>query len=371
LSKRKLMVALSIGLILAMTRPVLADPNNSPSNPTLTFEQQQQFAKEESIEKLDNDIQTLLVQIEIQNNELNQKQEEVNIQTDKLNDLTDRLAAQKVLFSTRARALYIMGEVNYLSVLFNSESMSDLISRIDSVKRIMDFDNKTFNGIKETMEEAEKLQDSLMRENNNLLSLKKENEAKLNDLHTKKDTEVSILAQIKAEIEAENIRQAQERARTLEENFVYTVQDTDSQDIKDMLLAIQVRKTNNPIASRGNKASGNDLVDYASDFLGIPYLWGGITPNGFDCSGFVQYVYAHYGIKINRTTYEQVKQGETVSNGQLQPGDLLFFGGSDIHHVGMYIGNGLYIHAPRTGDVIKISSLSARNDFTIAKRFIK
>lgn len=112
-------------------------------------------------------------------------------------------------------------------------------------------------------------------------------------------------------------------------------------------------------------------VKIAKKYLGVPYVWGGTTPNGFDCSGLVQYVYAELGINITRTTYTQVNDGEYVPREELQEGDLVFFGDKySPHHVGMYIGDGLMIHAPQTGDVIKIVELSARSDYATARRII-
>lgn len=121
-----------------------------------------------------------------------------------------------------------------------------------------------------------------------------------------------------------------------------------------------------------NSAKAQAVLDTAAKYLGVPYLWGGTTPSGFDCSGFVQYVLRENGIKITRTTYTQWdNDGTYVSRSQLQPGDLVYFGSSSApHHVGMYVGDGTYIHAPSTGDVVKYSSLDSRRDFCGGKRVI-
>ncbi|NFE81312.1 CHAP domain-containing protein [Clostridium sporogenes] len=98
-----------------------------------------------------------------------------------------------------------------------------------------------------------------------------------------------------------------------------------------------------------------DVISYARQYLGTPYVWGGTSPNGFDCSGFVQYVYRNAaGISLPRDTYGQIGAGSRVSQAQLQPGDLVF---PDAGHVGIYIGGGQMIHSPKSGDVVKISSV--------------
>ena len=109
-----------------------------------------------------------------------------------------------------------------------------------------------------------------------------------------------------------------------------------------------------PVSSSGGQA----LVDTAMQYLGVPYVWGGTSPSGFDCSGLVQYVCRANGISVNRVAADQRNNGTYVSRDNLQPGDLVFFAnGGGIHHVGIYVGNGNMIHAPQTGDVVKISSI--------------
>lgn len=111
--------------------------------------------------------------------------------------------------------------------------------------------------------------------------------------------------------------------------------------------------------------NGQAIVMYSKMFLGIPYMNAGTTTAGFDCSGFVQYVYAHFGVNLPRTTYDQVKVGTKVSKDDLKPGDIVFFGTEDnVYHDGIYIGGGRFIHAPKTGDVIRIEYLKYMEFYT-------
>lgn len=131
------------------------------------------------------------------------------------------------------------------------------------------------------------------------------------------------------------------------------------------------RELSGSLTSTMGGSLGQQVVANAKKYLNTPYKWGGSSPSeGFDCSGLVQYVYKQVGIQLNRTTYDQIKQGTPVSKNQLQVGDAIFFGSpSNPHHVGLYMGNGQYIHAPQSNDVIKISNLNSRSDYLTARRY--
>jgi cell wall-associated NlpC family hydrolase len=109
-------------------------------------------------------------------------------------------------------------------------------------------------------------------------------------------------------------------------------------------------------------------------YLGTPYQWGGAHPGGFDCSGLVQFVNSKVGISTPRTTYAQWDAGTPVGKKGLQPGDAVFFTGSDPMngkpgHEGMYIGNGKFVEAPHTGARVQVSTLAGRKDYVGARRF--
>jgi cell wall-associated NlpC family hydrolase len=110
-----------------------------------------------------------------------------------------------------------------------------------------------------------------------------------------------------------------------------------------------------------------DAATIALHYLGIPYLWGGASPaTGFDCSGLVMYVFAQLGVSLPHYAAAQYQLGTPVDRSQLQPGDLVFFDALD--HVGIYIGNGQFVHAPQTGDVVKITALADFGDSYVGAR---
>lgn len=128
----------------------------------------------------------------------------------------------------------------------------------------------------------------------------------------------------------------------------------------------QQQNNNNQAAQASSQAqqssttrtgSGNNVVSYAESFIGVPYVYGGTTPSGFDCSGFVQYVYNHFGKSLPRTTTQQENYGTQIPVSQAQPGDLYFWGNKgSAYHVAICVGNGKYIAAPEPGQSVSIGS---------------
>lgn len=125
--------------------------------------------------------------------------------------------------------------------------------------------------------------------------------------------------------------------------------------------------------SQTNPQGDNEIINTAKSFLGTPYVWGGTSPSGFDCSGFTQYVLAQNGKSIPRTSQEQFASGQAVDKSNLQAGDLVFYGNGEATHVGIYEGNNKIIHSPHTGDVVKESDFSTywTSAYLGARRYYK
>jgi peptidoglycan DL-endopeptidase CwlO len=263
--------------------------------------------------------------------------------------------AQKAL-ERQAVDVYTSTESNStMEVLLGASSLDDLLNRIDTVNRV-DQQRTTVVGDVQTFHKTVAREEAhLHHAQSEQKQIVAERLAEKNSIETKLAERNRLLRSVRSEIV--HLR-AVERQRQLE-------------------LARQVREQQAeqalqpPVASFGvSPAPGaaqapiaappsshySSVVSIAMQYLGVPYVWGGASPGGFDCSGLVMYVYAQVGVSLPHSSYAQYGYGVPVSYSELQPGDLVFFYG--LGHVGIYVGGGNFIHAPHTGDVVKISSLS-------------
>lgn len=132
---------------------------------------------------------------------------------------------------------------------------------------------------------------------------------------------------------------------------------SDKRDLKEQTTVSKLYN-NGTMSFVGDGSAGQAIVEEAEKYLGVPYVWGGTTPAGFDCSGLVQYVCKSLGIDVSRVSQDQYYDGIPVSREDLMPGDLVFFeNNGDVHHVGIYVGDGIMIHAPYTGAVVQYQSI--------------
>jgi cell wall-associated NlpC family hydrolase len=238
-----------------------------------------------------------------------------------------------------------------LEVLLGATSMDDLIARIDTVDRVSDQNTSVLEQVKTFRAKVKVQRARLQTAHVQQAKLVAQRSAERASIEGQLASRRQMLSSIKSEIAqmqaAEQARQAelaaQARAR-LSANGVAVLNASAG-------AVTQPAPVYTPPPS---KYGG--VVGIAMQYLGVPYVYGGASPSGFDCSGFVMYVFSQIGVSLPHNAAAQYGYGMPVSQDQLQPGDLVFFNG--LGHVGIYIGGGQFIHAPHTGDVVKISSLS-------------
>jgi cell wall-associated NlpC family hydrolase len=279
--------------------------------------------------------------------------------------------AQKSLANRLVAAYTSTQDNSTLSVLLGSTSLEDLLNRVEAVNSTSRQDASILHQVAEFKAAVKRHRLELRDAHAAQQQVVAEKAAQRRQIESQLAARRQLLSSIRGEIERMKAAEAAEqrrlaaaaRARAAAQARLAAARSTASssssgstsispapQPTVGVVAATPEGTTVAPPSTHGG------VVGIAMQYLGVPYRWGGSSPSGFDCSGLVSYVFAQIGVSLPHSSYAQFNMGSPVSIGQLQPGDLVFFSGAS--HVGIYIGGGSFIHAPHTGDVVKISSLS-------------
>jgi cell wall-associated NlpC family hydrolase len=247
----------------------------------------------------------------------------------------------------RLVALYTADQESALTVLLGASSIEELINRVDAINRVSEQDARIIREVKMFRDEV------------------RTREAQLKRAAAEQEQVVAELATRKASIESRLAERRQLLSSIKDEIASIQAAEARQQD------RLQAQAEQRIASSSGGSSGGGGnpppgqyggVVGIAMQYLGVPYVWGGASPSGFDCSGFIMYVYSKVGVSLPHNAAMQYGYGSPVSRSNLQAGDLVFFNG--LGHAGIYIGGNQFIHAPHTGDVVKISSLTGWYDYT-------
>jgi cell wall-associated NlpC family hydrolase/exonuclease VII small subunit len=272
------------------------------------------------------------------------------------------LAAARERVASRVLALYTSQEPDALAVLLGASSLGDLIERIDSVNRISRDDARIAEEVTRFRNEVRTRQQHLLQAQAQQRKVVAERAARRSAIEGKLAERQTLLVSIKDEISklqaAEQARQEtlarEARAQLRSTQTQASGQQQSSSPPSDPTPPASSSSPSPPSASPPPSTHGG-VVGIALRYLGVPYRWGGASRSGFDCSGFLMYVFAKVGVYLPHSSYMQFRLGRFVPRRALQPGDAVFFNGAS--HNGIYIGGGRFVHSPHTGDVVKISSL--------------
>jgi cell wall-associated NlpC family hydrolase len=250
----------------------------------------------------------------------------------------------------QAIQVYTSGsESSAIEVLFGATSLDDFLSRIDTVSRVSDQRVTLLGDVKrfraQIGRQARQLEGAQAEQRDAVAQLSAERRSIESQLARRK----SLLSSVRDEVAQ---LQAAERLRSLSiANTRPGVQP--QQSSSGTLVGVSASTPEATVAPPGRYGG---VIGIAMQYIGVPYVWGGASPSGFDCSGFVMYVFGRMGVSLPHSTYALWGVGVPVSRDQLAAGDLVFFNG--LGHMGIYMGGGNFIHSPHTGDVVKVSSMS-------------
>ncbi|MBU3172629.1 C40 family peptidase [Clostridium estertheticum] len=335
--------------------------------------QTQRSSLETKVEMMDSQIEKILSKIKSNEKNINNTQNSIKESKINIAKAQEDIKAEQALYDKRMKVMYMNGTSSYVDILLDSKGIDNFMSRLEDVKTIINFDKKIIKDLQTKKEAINLKKVALDKENTKLLALRVDNKNTLSGVTKQQEAQKVLVAQLNTQ-EAKYTAQlvADQAAAAKQVALAKTAAEAKQAAANQAAAANQYALNQSPVQtpsispSRGGSgASSSALISYASQFLGVNYVWGGTSPSGFDCSGFTQYVFAHFGVDIPRVSEDQQNVGTLVSRENLQPGDLVFFG-SPAHHVGIYVGNGNMINAPHTGAVLRIQSLNG--DFTYGRR---
>jgi len=431
MKNRVLAITLAIGILFGSAMPAFAAPSNAQlSDSRQKYAEIENKIRdiENKIYDLSTQIEPLQITVEKNKKEIGNINKVMDNTKKDIEQCKKEISNLDLALGQRVKAMYTSGnlEFNYLNFLVEADSTTDFFSRIQAITKIVGKDKESIENIDSKKGELNTKVNSLKDKKDDINKLNKEVQDTLSALDSKKKEQQFLSEEAKKErskFDAEYLSQLEREAVKSQFDTIDNA-DSSSAEIQgaiNQLISIKNNQIKSPIVAKeinekiekakvlasqkkasedkeaakrekaaqeqakaasnskasNTKSSGNKsisapaggnaqaILNEAYAQLGKPYVWGATGESTFDCSGFTQYVYKHAaGIDISRTTYTQINVGQPVSQDQLKPGDLVF---PHTGHVGIYVGNGQMIHAPQTGEVIKVGPVY---NFYAARRIL-
>jgi cell wall-associated NlpC family hydrolase len=329
--------------------PVSADPSVSSKE----AEAQSVLGQ---IQQLDSSLERAIEAYNLANIKLNKIKHDLSSNTFALAAARKSLTSAQKQLSSRLVDIYTSGDQNAgLAVLLGASSLDDMLSRMDAVDRVSQQDELILSQVVRFKREVLQRQRFLKHAHAEQVQVVAERNAAKASIESQLGERKALLNSIRGEIAHLKAQEAARQAQLRQELQQRLAQQQVESSQTALAPTVPVTPPTGPPSVAPPSRYGG-VVGIAMRYLGTPYVWGGASPAGFDCSGFVMYVYAQIGVSLPHSSYSQYGYGSPVSQGDLQPGDLVFFDG--LGHVGIYVGGGSFIHSPHTGDVVKISSMT-------------
>lgn len=383
--------------------------NSVKNNISSITSRQQELQKE--INALDSELVDLLVNIDILSDELDIKEAEIKQANKDLKAAKQEEAAQYERMKKRIRYMYERGDDSMLEALLGATSMSDFLNRVTYCNEVYDYDRDQLTVYKETKQqvldlktqleaeqsELEEMQDNYKLQEADLKKMVSKKEAAMDDFDSQLAQAKVLASAYKETIQEQNqiIRDEEEKERIAAEEAAAAAaaaeraareaaeaaaaeaerlaREAAARAAAQAAAAAQSNNSSNTGSSYGSSsvpavspsgATGSDVIAYATQFIGNPYVWGGTSlTNGADCSGFVMSVYAHFGYTLPHSSAAMASCGRGVSYSEAQPGDLICYSG----HVALYMGGGTIVGAQSTQSGITTQNATYRTIIAVRR----
>ncbi|WP_088044307.1 NlpC/P60 family protein [Bacillus sp. EAC] len=344
---------------------------------------QSQFKKlSNDVKKIDSQIKSTKEKIAAKKAEISETQEIIKDKNARITYLQDRIEKRNEMLQDRLVAMQKQPKVNLVTdVLFNSDGIVDFFNRLNSINTLFQADQDIIKEQESEQAEVKKEKQLVDEKKDALVKAKEDLVAQESDLSKSQAAKQKSLrsAEYRLKLAVKELQDAKEdeRVRELEKQSLELAElsnDGDDNDNSNTGSSSNGSSGSGSVSDNdgGPIASGNAIVDFAMQYQGVPYVFGGTSPSGFDCSGFIWYVYSHNGYSISRANVKSYWSRATKISSP-QPGDLVFLENTYINgpsHMGIYIGGNKMVHAGSKGiGTISISSSWVQSHFLGYGRF--
>jgi cell wall-associated NlpC family hydrolase len=352
--------ALRQALVLALATTAVAmlvfASTSATADPSISSKRTQARAILAQVQDLDSNLSHAIESYNLANIQLDDIDADLKSNGHHLVIAKQSLGIAQTHIAKRLRALYINGDSGgAVEVILGAKSLDDLLGRLDMAQRVGGQDSRVLTEVRQFRTEVKIRRGKLRSDRARQAQVVADRAAQKQWIEGKLAERRQLLSSIQGEIKRMEEAEARRQA-ILEAQARARLRATRSEASQPQELQYTPPSDSSSYSAPVAPSQYGGAVGIAMQYLGTPYVWGGASPGGFDCSGFVMYVYSQLGVSLPHNAAMQYNTvGSYVPRDQLEPGDLVFFDG--LGHVGMYIGGGQFIHAPHTGDVVKISSL--------------